>query len=179
MEIGDNNVIREFCTLSRGTPQGAGVTRIGNRNFIMAYVHIAHDCQVGNNTVFVNNASLAGHVRVNDYATVGGFVGVHQFCIIGAYSFVSKAAMINKDILPYVMVSGNNPNVSGLNTVGLKRRGFTLETIRQLRNAYNIIYRRGLTVKEALVELQTLLQACPEVQLFVDALQSSARGIIR
>ena len=179
LEIGDNNVIREFCTLSRGTPQSGGVTRIGHHNYLMAYVHIAHDCQVGNHTIFVNNASLSGHVHVHDYATIGGFVGVHQFCTIGAYSFISIAAMIGKDVLPYVMVVGNSAVVSGLNTVGLKRRGFSTKTIRALRQAYTIIYRQGLTVKQALVELQGLVTEHPEVQLFIEGLQSSARGVVR
>jgi UDP-N-acetylglucosamine acyltransferase len=179
LEIGDNNTIREFCTISRGTAQGGGITRIGNQNFIMAYVHIAHDCQVGNQTIFVNNASLSGHVRVHDYVTIGGFVGVHQFCTIGAYSFVSFAAMISKDVLPYVMAVGNSPKVAGLNAVGLKRRGFTSKTIRGLRQAYSIIYRQNLTVKQALVELQGIVTEHPEVQLFIEGLQSSARGVIR
>lgn len=179
LEIGDNNLIREFCTLNRGTVQGGGVTRIGNHNFIMSYVHVAHDCQIGNHIIFVNNASLSGHVRVDDYATIGGFVGVHQFCTVGAYSYVSRAAMVAKDVLPYVIVTGNNVSVCGLNTVGLKRRGFTPETIRTLRNAYSIIYRRGLTVNQAVLELQSMLAGCPEVQLLISGLQNSARGIIR
>lgn len=179
LEIGDNNLIREFCTLNRGTVQGGGVTRIGNHNFIMSNVHIAHDCQVGNHIIFVNNASLSGHVRIDDYATIGGFVGVHQFCIVGAHSYISRAAMVSKDVLPYVIVIGNDVSVCGLNTVGLKRRGFTPETIRILRNAYNIIYRRGLTVKQALLELQGMVSDCPEIQLFISGLQNSTRGIIR
>lgn len=180
LEIGDNNIIREFCSFNRGTPQGQeGVTRIGNGNFLMTYVHIAHDCQVKNNTIFVNNASLAGHVQVDDYATIGGFVGIHQFCKVGAYSFVSKAAMVLQDILPYVLVSGNVATVCGLNTVGLKRRGFNDETIRNLRRAYNIIYRRNLAVPEAIEELKPLLNECPEVQRFINALQDAPRGIVR
>lgn len=179
LEIGDNNIIREFSTINRGTVHGGGTTRVGNDNFIMCYVHIAHDCQVGNNTIFVNNASLAGHVKVQDYAMVGVFVGVHQFCTVGAHSFVSHAAMVAKDVLPYVLVSGNIPTVSGLNVVGLKRRGFASETIRKLRDAYNIIYRRGLTVKQAIEELQNNVVECPEIQLFIDGLQNSTRGVIR
>jgi UDP-N-acetylglucosamine acyltransferase len=179
LEIGNNNIIREFCTLNRGTPQGRGVTRIGNDNFLMTYVHIAHDCQVKNHTIFVNNASLAGHVQVDDYATIGGFVGIHQFCKVGAYSFTSKAAMVVQDVLPYVLVSGNSATVCGLNTVGLKRRGFTDETIRHLRRAYNIIYRRNLTVKQAVEELQSMLDDCSEVQRFIDALQDAPRGVVR
>lgn len=179
LEIGDNNIIREFSTLNRGTGQGGGVTRIGNNNFIMCYVHIAHDCQVGNNIIFVNNASLAGHVHVEDYAMVGVFVGVHQFCRVGAHSFISHAAMVAKDVLPYVLVSGNVPTVSGLNVVGLKRRGFASDTIRKLRDAYNVIYRRGLTVVQAIEELQCNVVDCPEIKLFIDGLQNSTRGVIR
>lgn len=177
--IGDNNIIREFSTLNRGTMQGGGVTRIGNHNFIMCYVHIAHDCQIGNHSIFVNNASLAGHVHVEDYAMIGVFVGIHQRCVIGKHSFVSQAAMVTKDILPYLLVTGHNPVVSGLNVVGLKRRGFNEDTIRNLRRAYNIIFRQGLTVKQAIEELENMMAECQEVQLFIDGLKNSARGVVR
>jgi UDP-N-acetylglucosamine acyltransferase len=179
LEIGDNNIIREFSTLNRGTVQGGGVTRIGNHNFIMCYVHIAHDCQIGNNTIFVNNASLAGHVHVEDYTMIGVFVGVHQFCTVGAHSFVSHAAMVGKDVLPYIMVRGHDPVVSGVNIIGLKRRGFSEDTIRGLRRAYNIIFRQNLTVKEAIDELQLMLTECPAVELFIKGLQNSKRGVLR
>jgi UDP-N-acetylglucosamine acyltransferase len=144
----------------------------------MAYVHVAHDCKVGNRTIFVNNASLAGHVTVQDYATIGAFVGIHQFCNIGAYSFIT-AAMVGKDVPPYVIVTGNTAAVCGLNTVGLKRSGFSSETITVLRRAYNILFRQGLNVKEALVELEKLVVNTPEVQLFIDAMTSSNRGLVR
>lgn len=179
LEIGDNNIIREFSTLNRGTVQGGGTTRIGNNNFIMCYVHIAHDCQIGNHTIFVNNASAAGHVHVDDYAMIGVFVGIHQYCKVGAYTFVTHAAMVSKDVLPYLLVAGQDPVVSGLNLVGLKRRGFSEETINKLRQAYNVIFRQGLTVKQALVALQAMVNDCPEVQLFIDGLQNSTRGVIR
>jgi len=179
MEIGDNNIIREFCTLHRGTPQGKKVTRLGNNNFIMSYVHIAHDCAVGNHTIFVNNASIAGHVMVDDYVVIGGFSGVHQFCYVGAHSFITRATMVPKDVLPYVLVSGNPATVHGLNAVGLKRRGFAEETIRMLRQAYKLIYRQGLTVKNALPQLEALLPSCPEVQLLINGLTESNRGIVR
>jgi len=179
LEIGDYNIIREFCTLNRGTVPGGSITRIGNHNFLMSYVHIAHDCHVGNYTIFVNNASIAGHVRVEDYVSIGGFVGVHQFCTVGAYSFLTQAALIGKDVLPYLMVSGNNAKVAGLNTVGLKRRGFSDVTIKKLKSAYNIIFRRGNTVNQALIELNSLVEDCPEVRLFIEALRNSARGIVR
>lgn len=178
LEIGDSNVIREFCTLNRGTVQGGGVTSIGNGNFLMAYVHIAHDCKVSDHTIFVNNASLAGHVKVEQHATIGGFVGIHQFCNIGAYSFIT-AAMVGKDVPPYVIVTGNTAEVCGLNTVGLKRRGFSTDTITMLRRAYNILFRQGLNVKQALIELEKMVLECPEVKLFIDAVNNSSRGLVR
>lgn len=178
LRIGDSNVIREFCTLHRGTVQGGGVTSIGNNNFLMSYVHIAHDCIVGNNTIFVNNASLSGHVKVANYAYIGGFVGIHQFCNVGAHSFIS-AAMVSKDVPPYVIVTGNTATICGLNTVGLKRRGFSTETITMLRRAYNVLFRQGLNVKQALVELQKMVIQCPEVQLFIDSVNNSNRGLVR
>ncbi len=178
LEIGDNNVIREFCTINRGIPSEAGVTRIGHRNFIMAYVHIAHDCQIGNDIVFVNNATLAGHVIVNDFARIGGYVGVHQRCSIGSYSFTT-AAMIGKDVPPFVIVTGNTANVYGINTVGLKRRGFSTEIIAGIRRAYKIIYNSGLNVSQALKELEEMVETCPPVQLFIDSINTSTRGILK
>ncbi len=178
LKIGDGNIIREFCTLNRGTFQGGGATSIGDHNFLMAYVHVAHDCKVGSNTIFVNNASLAGHVIVEDYATIGAFVGIHQHCKIGAYSFIT-AAMVGKDVPPYVVVTGNTAAVCGLNTVGLKRRGFNSKTIIMLRRAYNLLFRQGLNVKQVLVELEKIVQECPEVQLFIDAVNNSNRGLVR
>ena len=179
LEIGDHNVIREFCTISRGTEEGGGVTRVGNGNFLMAYVHIAHDCIVGNETVFVNNSSLSGHVHVNDFARLGGFVGVHQFCSIGAYSFVSRAAMVAQDVLPYLLVANNPISVYGLNKVGLKRRGFTAQTLTHLQKAYKIIFNSKLLVTDAIAELEKMLIICPEVKLLVDSLSKSERGIVR
>jgi UDP-N-acetylglucosamine acyltransferase len=179
LEIGDNNLIREFSTLNRGTVHGGGATRVGNNNFIMTYVHVAHDCQIGNHTLFVNNASLAGHVHVEDYAMIGVFVGVHQFCRIGAHSFVSQAAMVTKDILPYLLVAGHDPVVSGLNIVGLRRRGVNSETIHNLRQAYNVIFRQGLTVKQAVIKLRSMLEVCPEIGLFIEGIENSTRGVLR
>lgn len=178
LEIGDHNIIREFCTISRGTSSGSGTTRIGNNNFIMAYVHIAHDCQIGNEVTLVNNAALAGHVTVHDFARIGGFVGVHQYCTVGAYSFVT-AAMIGKDIPPYVIVTGNTAKLCGLNIVGLKRRGFTPEAITGLRRAYNILFRKGLKLATAKAELENMLTEFPDVKLFIDSVSESARGILR
>jgi UDP-N-acetylglucosamine acyltransferase len=178
LEIGDRNVIREFCTFNRGTSENI-VTKIGNDNLFMAYVHIAHDCEVGNHTIFANNASLAGHVTVEDYAILSGFSGILQFCRMGKHSFASMGSMIDKDVPPFVKVSGYYAKPFGLNTIGMKRRGFEMETMLNLRRAYKTLYRKGLTLKEAIHELQNMLSHCPEIQLFLDFLQGSERGIVR
>lgn len=179
LEMGDHNIIREGCTINRGTLHGGGVTKIRDGNLLMAYVHIAHDCIIGSNIIFANHASLAGHVCIQDHAILSGFSGVHQFCIVGAYSFVSKATMIVKDVLPYVLVDGREAAVCGLNTEGLKRRGFSAETILQLKRAYKTIFRKGLTVPQAIAELENMITECPEVQPLIDMLQTSTRGIVR
>lgn len=180
LEVGDRNVIREYCTLNRGTAQGGGVTRIGDDNWIMAYVHIAHDCLIGNQTVFANGAALAGHVSVGDYAILGGFTLVHQFCALGAHCFCGMGSAVSKDVPPYVMVAGGHAAAPhGINTEGLKRRGFSSETLRALRDAYKIVYRSGLTVEQALVQLEPLAQAHTDVNEFVRFLKASSRGIIR
>lgn len=179
LEIGDNNIIREYCTLNRGTKNGGGVTKIGNSNLLMAYVHIAHDCIVNDHVIFANNVNLAGHVTIGNYATLGGLVGVHQFCSIGAYSFLSGGSMARQDVLPYVLVAGDPCKTHGLNAIGLKRRGFNEETIKNLRRAYYLIYRRGLTVPQSLEKLGEMEAECPEVRLFMDALASAERGITR
>lgn len=177
--IGNNNIIREFCTLNRGTiPDGEG-TLIGNNNFFMAYSHVAHDCQVGDHNIFVNNATLAGHVIIRNYITVGAFVGIHQNCIVHDHSFITGGALLNKDVPPYVMVIGNPATICGLNTVGLKRRGFSAETITMLRRGYNILFRQGLNVKEAQVELEKMVVDCPAIQLFIDSVNNSNRGLVR
>lgn len=182
LEIGDHNTIREYCTLNRGTAERGkmGVTRIGDHNFLMAYVHIAHDATIGNHTVFVNGATVAGHVEVGDFATLGAFVGVHQFCKVGAHSFISRAAMIVKDILPYMIVSGTPVSVYGLNKVGLKRRGYTNEQMRLMYRAYQVIYRENKTVDEAISLLGAMLDQDPGViQMLIDGLRDSSRGILR
>jgi UDP-N-acetylglucosamine acyltransferase len=179
LEIGDRNVIREFCTFNRGTIQDKSVTSIGNDNLFMAYVHIAHDCVVGDHTIFANNASLAGHVIVEDFAILGGFTGVFQACRVGANSFASMGAMIDKDVPPFVKVSGYYAKPFGLNTVGMKRRGFETEKMMDLRRAYKTIYRKGFTIKQALENLEQMVTGCPEVQMFIDFIQGSQRGIIR
>jgi UDP-N-acetylglucosamine acyltransferase len=179
LEIGDHNVIREFCTFNTGTVQDRGVTTIGNHNWIMAYVHIAHDCVVGDRTIFANNASLAGHSEVGDWAILGGFTGVHQFCKIGAHVMTGISSVVFKDIPPFVMAAGQPAAPHGLNSEGLKRRGFTPEQIRNIREAYRVTFRQGLTVEEALAELTPRLPEQPEIKLFLDSVRESSRGIAR
>lgn len=179
LEIGDGNTIREFCTINRGTSGGGGVTRLGDDNWIMAYVHVAHDCTVGSHTIFANNATLAGHVCVEDYAVLGGFTGVHQFCRIGRHSFTAIASVVVKDIPPYLIVSGNVAKPSGLNKEGLKRHGFDAATVKALRQAYKIVYREGLVLKEALKRLEPLAETSREVACFRDFIAVSRRGIAR
>lgn len=179
LEIGDRNVIREFVTMHRGTMQGGGVTRIGNDNLLMANVHIAHDCIVGNHTIFANNASLAGHVIVEDYVILGGYSLVHQFCNIGAYSFSAAASLITKDVPPFVLVSGHMARPYGLNTEGMRRRGFDAETVRRLRNAYRILYRSNLPLAQAIEKLREIAPECPEVGRIADFVERSRRGIVR
>jgi UDP-N-acetylglucosamine acyltransferase len=177
LEIGDRNSIREFCTFNRGTVQDKGVTKIGNDNLFMAYVHIAHDCDVGNHTIFANNASLAGHVKVEDFVTLGGFSGVFQFCRVGSHSFISTNSVVIKDVPPYVKVSGHYAKPFGLNTIGLQRRGFNEEVIAELKRAYRVIYRSGLTITQALEELQKL--ANPQIQPLISFIEASSAGIVR
>lgn len=179
LEIGDGNTIRESCTFSRGTVGGGGVTRIGNNNFFMAYVHIAHDCQVANNTIFANNASLAGHVSVDDHAILGGFTGIHQFCRVGAHCMTGIGTVSFKDIPPYVMAAGNTARPYGLNLKGLKRRGFSTQTIEALRRAYKLLYRSGLTLEAAVEQMEQTQADCPEVAHFAGFVKQTERGIIR
>lgn len=177
--IGERNVIRECCTINRGTVQDEGVTSIGNDNWIMAYVHIAHDCKVGNNTILANNTSLAGHVSVDDHTILGGFTLVHQFCAIGAYAFTAMSSVISKDVPPYVMVSGHMARPHGLNSEGLKRRGFSKEVMLELRRAYKTLYRSGLTLDEAKEALQEPAIRFPEVRIMLEFLGRVTRGLIR
>jgi UDP-N-acetylglucosamine acyltransferase len=179
LEIGDNNEIREYCTMNRGTAQGGGITRIGDGNWMMAYTHFAHDCIVGSHTIFANAASLAGHVYVGDYAILGGFAGVHQFCSIGEHSFVAGGCTVFKDVPPFITVSGHSAEAHGLNREGLKRRGFSAETLRLLNLAYKVVYKKNLTLQNAIIELQPLALNCPEVALFAAFLERSKRGIVR
>src|SRR5688572_27621077 len=179
LEIGANNTIREFCTLNRGTMQGGGVTRIGDDNWIMAYAHIAHDCRIGNRTVFANNAQLAGHVEVGDDAILGGFTVVHQFCRIGAHSITGMGTIVLQDIPPYVKASGNPARPYGINSEGLQRRGFRPGTITAMKRAYRSVYRAGLTLEEARKALEEQVGTHPEVGLLAEFLAAEGRGIIR
>jgi UDP-N-acetylglucosamine acyltransferase len=179
LHIGDRNTIREFCTISRGTTQDKGETVIGDDNWIMAYVHIAHDCVVGDKTIMANNATLAGHVHVGDWVIFAGFSGAHQFCHIGAHAFIGMYAGVNRDVPAYTTVSGTPASPRGINSEGLKRRGFTAEQIRNIKNAYRLVYRKGLKLSAAIDEITTRLPSQPELQIFLDSLQSSDRGLSR
>jgi UDP-N-acetylglucosamine acyltransferase len=180
LEIGDRNVIREFCTFNIGTAQDTGVTRIGNDNWIMAYVHIAHDCVVGNQTIFANNAALAGHVEIDDYAVLGGYTGVHQFCKIGAHVMTAISTVVFKDIPPYVMAAGSDGAAPhGINSEGLKRRGFSPEGLAAIKQAYKTLYKSGLTLEQAKQALAVQNQTHPEIGPILDFLGRSTRGIIR
>ncbi len=179
LEIGDRNTIREFVTINRGTEDGGGITKIGSDNWFMAYIHIAHDCILGNNIIMANAASLAGHVRIDDFAILGGFTLVHQFCAIGSHAFCGMGSAISKDVPPYIMVNGNPAHPHGLNVEGLKRMKLDKETMSGLREAYKIIYRGGHTTKEATTHLSGLSQTCKEVSEMVAFIQNSQRGILR
>lgn len=177
--IGNGNTIREYCTISRGTVQDAGVTVLGNDNWIMAYVHIAHDCVIGDHGVFANNATLAGHVHVGDWVTFGGFSGAHQFCRVGSHAFLGMYSGIGRDVPAYTMVSGQPGEPRGINSEGLRRRDFTAEEIRNIKNGYRIIYRKGLKLAGAIAELETLVGGQPELEPLLASVRHSERGIIR
>ncbi|HEX5363273.1 MAG TPA: acyl-ACP--UDP-N-acetylglucosamine O-acyltransferase [Gallionella sp.] len=179
LEIGDHNTIREFCTFNLGTAQDVGVTRVGNHNWIMAYVHLAHDCQVGNNTIFANNSQLAGHVHVGDYAILGGFTVVHQFVRIGEHIITGMGTILFKDVPPYVLASGNPCAPHGINSEGLKRRGFSSEAIMSIKRAYKTLYKSGLSLDEAKAAIDAQLAEHAELQLLADFLATSTRGIVR
>jgi UDP-N-acetylglucosamine acyltransferase len=184
LEIGDRNTIREFCTFNLGTAQDVGVTRVGNDNWIMAYVHLAHDCQIGNHTIFANNAQLAGHVHVGDWAILGGFSNVHQFVQIGAHSMLGMSTSLTQDVPPFVILNGNPAAAHGVNAEGLKRRGFTPEQIADIRNAYKLLYKSGLTLNEAKAALaKAEADAAPDSALHLASirrfLDGTTRGIVR
>ncbi len=183
LEVGDRNTVREFCTFNCGTTQDKGVTRLGNDNWISAYVHLAHDCQVGSNTIFSNNAQLAGHVEVGDWAILSGYAGVHQFCKIGAHAFVGMYTSLTQDVPPFVLVSGNPAGARGINIEGLKRRGFTRPQIDAIRAAYKTIYRNGLTLDEAKAALAQEQagagEGAEQIGAMLAFLDTASRGIVR
>jgi len=179
LRIGDRNTIREFCTISRGTIQDAGETVLGDDNWIMAYCHIAHDCAVGNQTILANNTTLAGHVHLDDWVICGGFSGVHQFCRVGAHAFLGMYAGINRNVPAYTLVSGQPAAPKGINSEGLKRRGFSAEQIRNIKNAYRLVYRKGQKLAAATEQVEALVEKQPELLLFLESLRASDRGIVR
>ena len=179
LEIGDDNIIRENCTMSRGTVKGGGLTTIANNNFFMAYSHVAHDCHVGSHTIFANGASLGGHVDVGDYVILGGFALIHQFVKIGEYSFCGMGCGVSKDVPPYLIISGNPAEAHGLNSIGLKRQGITASAIKSLREAYRIIYKSGNKLDAAVLEVKSTLADCAEAQNFADFIANAERSIVR
>jgi len=179
LEIGDNNLIRENCTINRGTVQGGGITKIGDNNWIMAYVHVAHDCIIGNDNIFANNASLAGHVIIDDFVILGGFTLVSQFNYIGSHAFSAMGSVISRNIPPYVLVSGHMAKPIGVNVEGLKRRNFSDVQIKNIRQAYKLIYRSGLRIEEVEQKLQQIEQEKAEITHFSDFLNKQQGGIIR
>jgi UDP-N-acetylglucosamine acyltransferase len=179
LTIGDRNTIREFCTFSRGTTKDRGETIIGDDNWVMAYVHIAHDCVVGNQTIMANNATLAGHVHVGDWVIFAGFAGVHQFCKVGAHAFLGMYAGVSRDIPAYSMVFGTPARVRGINSEGLRRRDFTPEQIRNIKNAHRITFRSGNKLDVAIEEIAELAKTQPELTIYLESLRSSERGLAR
>ena len=179
VKIGRGSTIREFVTINRGTAFGTGVTEIGEENLLMAYCHVAHDCKTGRNVILANSATLAGHITVGDYATIGGLVAIHQFVRIGDYAFVGGKSAVPKDIPPYVIASGDRAKLYGLNKVGLKRNGFSAATLNALKKTYRIFFRVGLTMNEAIVRVRAEVDQLPEVINFINFVQSSNRGITR
>lgn len=179
LEIGDHNVVREGVTIHRGTVQDRGFTTIGNHNLFMAYVHVGHDCLIGDHVVMVNNSAAAGHVRIDDWAVLGGYALVHQRVRIGAHSFAAMGSAIGKDVPAYVTVTGNPAEAKGINQEGLRRRGFSVDAIAAIRMAYRVVYRRGYTVDAAIQALGELVERHPEVGLFAQSISSSKRGIVR
>lgn len=177
--IGNHNTIREFTTFNTGTVTGIGETRVGDNNWIMAYVHLAHDCVIGNHTIFANNASLAGHVTIGDYVVLGGYTLVFQFCQIGDYAMTAFAAGVHKDVPPYVMASGYRAEPAGLNSEGMRRNGFTPEQIARVKNVYKTLYRQGLGLEEAKAEVLKMAENAPELAVFKNFFETSSRGIIR
>lgn len=179
LEIGDDNTIREACTLHRGTVQDVGLTKVGSRNLLMVNTHLAHDVVIGNDTTIANNAAIAGHVKIGDFVIIGGNSGVHQFCHIGSYSMLGGGTTVYKDVPAFVMANGNPAEPRSMNFEGMKRKGWSPETIHALRKAYKIVFRDGLTLDAAYPLLEELAAVASEVNIFIDSLRASTRGIIR
>lgn len=179
VKIGRGTIVREFVTIHRGTEFGGGITEVGEENLLMAYTHIAHDCKTGRKVILSNNATLAGHITIGDNATIGGLVAIHQFVRIGDYAFVGGKSAVVKDIPPYVIASGDRAKLHGLNSVGLKRHGFSKNTLSSLKKTYRIIFRIGLTMNEAIERVRAEVEQIPEVLGFIDFIESSQRGVTR
>ena len=177
--VGDNNIFREGVTVHRGTVQDQGITRIGSDNLFMANAHVAHDCVVGDNNILANNCAIAGHVHLGDFVILGGFTAVHQFCHIGSHSMCGAGTVVLKDIPAFIMSNGNSAQPHGINSEGLRRRGFSADTIRNIKRAYKIIYRQGLKLEQAIDQLEPLVAETPDLKLLSDSLKASSRGIIR
>ena len=179
LEIGDENTIREFVTINRGTEVGGGTTKIGNRGWIMACCHIAHDCVLGDDITMSNGATLGGHVTIKDHAVIGGLTGIHQFCNVGDYAITGGQSMIPQDVAPFAMVAGNRARLSGVNYIGLKRSGFTQKEIDDVNLTFSIFFRSGLTKKEAIQKLKETFSNSPHIKIFIDFAESSERGVCR
>ncbi|MFZ3048325.1 MAG: acyl-ACP--UDP-N-acetylglucosamine O-acyltransferase [Desulfatirhabdiaceae bacterium] len=179
VQIGNNTIIREFVTVHRGTVSGGGITIVGDHNLLMAYSHVAHDCKTGSHVIMANVATLAGHIVLGDHVTVGGLVAIHQFVRVGDHAFIGGKSAVVKDIPPFVIAAGDRAALRGLNSVGLKRQGFSQETLARLKRAYRIVFRIGLTLNEAILRVQAEVDMIPEVIRFIDFLQSSERGVTR
>lgn len=179
LEIGDDNTIREYCSIHRGTVQDQGLTRIGSRNLFMTSVHVAHDCMIGDDNIVASGTGVSGHVHIGDHVILGGMTGVHQFCRISSHAMTAGCSLVVKDVPAYVMVGGNPCSAFGMNYEGMRRRGWSADTINTLKRAYRTVYRDGLTLDVAIVEAEKLVVECPEVQLFIDSLKASTRGIVR
>lgn len=179
LKIGDRNRFREFTTLNLGTTEGGGLTSVGNDNLFMAYSHVAHDCIVHDHAILANGATLAGHVEIESAAILGGLTAIHQFCRVGCHSMISGGAMVTQDVLPYTVAQGDRAKTVGLNLIGLKRRGFSEETIRGIKKAYRMIFRSGLRLEEALQKIDVEIERSPELDHFVNFIKDSQRGIAR
>jgi UDP-N-acetylglucosamine acyltransferase len=181
LEVGDDNVVREFVTVNRGTSGGGGRTKIGSRNLLMTGVHVAHDCSIGNDIIFANAATLAGHIEIGDHSTIGAFTGVHQFCRVGVHAFIGGYSVITRDALPFVKTVGvrSGAKIYGINSIGLERKGFTRERIQALNNAYRVLFRKGLILKEALAAVATEIGRTEDTEELIRFIETSERGFVR